>query len=476
MTPAQARKKLAKRKKLAAFDPLALAFPAQLPLLTSTERFRIACNSRRSGKSTAAALALIDAALKHPGTVSLFIAFTWGDAKEILWDLLLGLNLEHGLGAKDQVSRLELKFPNGSVIRLRGASTQKEIGKVRGRKYALVVIDEAQLFGPWLRSLVDDVLVPALIDLNGSLILLGTPPPSIVGYFVESLSSNEFHRYSWTIFDNPHIRGPKGETPRELLDQELKRRHVKETDPTIQREWWGLLVEDPEALAVKWDTTLNNYTVLPPWTSTTFGVDIGWNDSSCISVMSWDDEDATAYLAEELIGPKMTAQDLAGALKRLGAKYNPTKVFIDTSGNRQTFESIRQELWRHGVSLPLEPRPVLPVVDQIGIINSALQIGRLKVKSTSRFAQDSRLVTWQDGKVGKLAKSPHSDAIPALIYALQAATPLLPNFAEPPSDEPPEDINVTRRRARQAYRERAQYEVDAADLGFGGDDGFDFGD
>jgi hypothetical protein len=464
VSKAKALAEKARRTRLQAFSALSLAFASQLPLLTSTDRFRIACNSRRSGKSSAAALALIDTALKRPGTVSLFIALTWGDAKEILWDLLLSLNATHQLGGVDQISRLELKFPNGSVIRLRGASTAKEIGKLRGRKYALVVIDEAQLFGSWLRSLVDDVLVPALIDLQGSLILLGTPPPSIVGYFVESLSSNEFRKFSWTIFDNPYIKGPKGETPRELLDAELKRRGVTEDDPTIQREWWGSLVEDPDALAVKVHPDRNYYDTLPQWDTAVIGVDIGWNDESCASVLVWNQNDPTVYLAEEVIAPKMTSNDLAAVLNRLGKKYHPGKVFIDTSGNRIAFETIRQELWRHGAALPMEPRPVLPVVDQIGIVNSSLQTGRLKVTSKSRFTQDAHLVTWQDGIVGKLAKTPHSDAIPALIYALQAALPIMPEaFNSAPEAPEAEEDRLLREHLERMQPAWERYEAHSDD-------------
>jgi hypothetical protein len=144
----------------------------------------------------------------------------------------------------------------------------------------------------------------------------------------------------------------------------------------------------------------------------------------------WDETSGRCYLAEEVVQAEITFQELVALLRPLVATYRPMAVTVDSSGNRQGFESVKAGLLSEGLTgVAIEPRKVLSVGDQVGLVNQALKAGRLFVPATSRAASDFGLVTWHKGIPGvKLDPGYHSDAIPALTYAYQYAQPLLPEF------------------------------------------------
>ncbi len=67
---------------------------------------------------------------------------------------------------------------------LGGAQDKDEVDKWRGPKYSLCVIDEGQsMRSSILSTLIEDVLEPATLDLDGSIWMFGTPNASSSGYF-----------------------------------------------------------------------------------------------------------------------------------------------------------------------------------------------------------------------------------------------------------------------------------------------------
>ena len=165
-------------------DVLAGAFPAQRAVIEDPHRFKAAFCTRRAAKSFTGGLALVESALKHPKSNGLFIGLTRQSAYEICWrDIFKTLNDQYGLGAAFNESRLTITFPNGSVIRVVGADADSdEMKKLLGKKYKLVVIDEASMYTISIQSLVN-LLEPAMADQRGTIMMLGTASNFTRGLF-----------------------------------------------------------------------------------------------------------------------------------------------------------------------------------------------------------------------------------------------------------------------------------------------------
>jgi hypothetical protein len=117
--------------------------------------------------------------------------------------------------------------------------------RLRGVKLSRAVIDEAGAFRSDLKSLIDDVLTPTLMDLNGDLMMVGTPGPITNGYFYD-VTEKGLYGYSthrWSVLDNPHLPNA-----RQFIEEIKERNGWSDTNPTYLREWCGQWVQDADAL------------------------------------------------------------------------------------------------------------------------------------------------------------------------------------------------------------------------------------
>lgn len=435
------------------FDAGAHCFDAQRPFATSKAKYRTASCSRRAGKSEGEAATLIDVGQDKPGAVGLYITRTRINAKRIIWGVLKRVNRQRQLGGRAREADLCLEFPNGYCIYLVGANNRDEIEKFRGLPLAVVVIDEAQILTN-LGELVDDVLAPALMDHDGSIVLGGTPGPVPVGYFFECTNNAEWEHHVWTVFDNPWILKKSGKTPQEHLDAELKRRGVTVDDPSIQREWFGRWVYDPNALVFRYSAELNDYDTLPiiqegEWECLISG-DIGWDDADALGVLEWNTTRPDIWLTEENVLPKQTITQLGDRLKEMADRKQPLTIVLDFGG---LGKKIAQELTQRW-GLKVEAAEKERKLEHIELLNDAMRNGRFHAKRDSRFARDCMLVEWDktNPENPKISDRFHSDAGDMALYGYRRAKHWL--FV-PPEPEPPKP-GTPEWHAQEAAKAQAQ--------------------
>jgi hypothetical protein len=181
------------RRKQASGEPawLAALFPQQRAFVEDPSEKKAAVCSRRTGKTEGVAAWFLQAAYASPGSLSVYIALTRNNARLILWNTLKGIDGRYRLGLwfREIDGQLMVQLPNKHRIWLAGCDNASEVDKFRGVRGESVggirraAIDKAQAFGPYLRTLVDDVLEPALLDQRGELALCGTPGPIPAGLF-----------------------------------------------------------------------------------------------------------------------------------------------------------------------------------------------------------------------------------------------------------------------------------------------------
>jgi len=394
-------------------------FLEQDRFINDQSKYLAAQCSRRAGKSNALALKFFKTMEKHPKSQCLYLSLTQDSARSILWPILQEIDERYKIGCEFTESKLEVKHPNGSRLKLMGADLKNFIKRLRGRKYPAVAIDEVQDMGPHVQSLIDDVLTPSIADYEDSwLAITGTPGPVPHGYFFD-VTNKGLYGYSvhkWTLLENIHM--PK---PQEFINDLKTKRGWNEENPTLQREWRNKWVLDVESLWVRYKENLNNYDSLPSSIKWNYimGVDIGYNDADAIAVLAWSEQTPQTYLVDEIITPKQGLTDLISQIDACQKKYNTYKIVLDEGGlGKKIAEDIRSRF-----GCPLQPADKAQKQSNVEFLNDSLRLGNFKAKQNSRFAQDSYQIQidWEKTTPGKIVikKKPHSDIIDAVLYAFR---------------------------------------------------------
>lgn len=282
-------------------------FPLQAWFSADPARRKAALCTRRAGKSTALAGILVMAAMTHAFCTCIFLANTRKQAKRIMWKELLKLDKLYSLGIKFNRTDLTATLRNGSEIIVGGATDERDIDRLRGVPFVIAAIDEAGTFPPeLLETLVYEVLGPATLDYDGTILMTGTPTASMTGLFYrvttgspdddgkptrmyessvpevdcgcsarersECLTCRGTGRRQWTasdpipadyvpagkgwsvhkwsLFDNPYLLKAGGRFKR-VADALLALREeegLEETDPRYIREYLGRWTKDLTAL------------------------------------------------------------------------------------------------------------------------------------------------------------------------------------------------------------------------------------
>jgi len=409
-------------RRLESFDLSDHLFDKQLAFVADEQPFKVGLCSRRAGKSTACAADLVHTAIQTPQCTALYVTGARSDAKKIVWAEVKRFNDQHGFNGVPNESELVMRFPNGSVVRLAGAKDDASVDKIRGQMppVKIAYVDEAQsIRDSLLRKLIDDVLEPALLDYNGSLIMIGTPPPIPSGYFVDASKSSQWSVHKWTFFDNPFIPKKSGKSHQWALERVLKRRGVTVEDPSIRREFFGELAVDTDSLVYKYNPDINHYNTLPGETAYTYilGIDIGFHDADALAVLAWSEKSKHTYLVEETVTKRQDLTELVQQIEVLRKKYQISKILMDTGG---LGKKISEEIIRR-YQIPIQPAEKTRKYEYIELMNASLRTGNLLIKKDSLFAQDAMKVEWDldktkpDRKV--ISDRFHSDICDAVLYA-----------------------------------------------------------
>lgn len=416
------------------FTPHNVLFGPQLEFVLDYSDSKLGVCSRRAGKTYGCAFDLLDTARKNPNVISLYITLSGSGAEMLVWPVLLQMNEEYSLGFTADESSLTMYHNNGSRVMLKGAVDKHKVARIRGiSKLKVCYIDEAQSFPDYMRTLLDDVIEPALADLNGRLIIIGTPPPVLTGYFWECYNNPMWSKHEWTMFQNPHMLNPQS-----FLERVLKRRGVTIEHPGIQREYLGKWVMDTDSLLIHWTAAKNHYDAIPTelvhkeWVYI-MGIDVGHRDADALSVLAWHEGSPNIYLVEEVVTKEQDITALKLQIDALRAKYDISKMVMDTGG---LGKKIAEELIRR-YQLPIQAADKVRKMENVALLNDFLRSGRFKAKTGSRFAVDSMLVEIDRDKSTpdkiRVSSSYHSDIIDSVLYAFKECYA----YTYEPKPEPP---------------------------------------
>ncbi len=398
-------------------------FAAQRAFVQSPTRAKVAFCTRRAGKSEGAALYLIQEARNWPGSTCLYLAKTRKSAKSILWRLLIKwlerLNIPHELNRTELTVTLE----NDAIIMLSGVdTTMEERSKFLGLpQLRLAIIDECQAHRVDLYPLVVSTLQPGLIDVGGTLCLLGTPGNFATGLYYR-LTENKreetdpiFEVHKWTAYDNPYM---SEQWTKEIEDIKLRTPARLET-PEFLQDYLGRWSVDDGRRVYKFKDGRNTFTELPKvnrW-SVILGVDLGYEDDTAFSVLLYSKDDTASYVIYCYKEKHMLITDVVTKLRKLIAKFAPDVMVCDMASKQAVMEMVV----RHGI--PLIAADKTGKSDFIELMNHDLIIGtirlaakdmdlevngmRMLAEGTDALINEWGTLIWADPTPGQVARKEH---------------------------------------------------------------------
>ena len=176
--------------------------PWQQEVWNDSSRFKIVAAGRRCGKSYMAAWTLLIKALQADKGWTLYVAPTQNQARQILWRQLL--EIAHPVIKKSHINNLDIELINGQTIGLRGSDRPDTM---RGLSINYVVLDEYADMKP---EVFEEILRPALSDLQGPALFIGTPKGRNHFYdlyrYAEISNDPEWRSWHFTSYDNPFLK------------------------------------------------------------------------------------------------------------------------------------------------------------------------------------------------------------------------------------------------------------------------------
>ena len=393
---------------------------------TMVRRKCIMC-SRRAGKTELNARLLVRACA-IPNSPCLYVNLTFANAINQTFDKILecAKAIELPVQSSSKADGFII-FANGSSITFKGNTNKAEADKIRGYKYRLAIIDEAQSQVN-MNYLINEVVEPLLMDFADSvMILTGTPPRVKNTYFEKAWNSKEWQNYHWTMFENPYIPNAEEQLERICAEKGL----TKESD-FIQREYFGEIAYDSEAQVFKGYQTYKEVPEDFMPTDVVIGVDFGFSDYNGVVSLAFNKHTMECYAFHENKFNKSTSTAVIECIKnhyenakmfmvdrakRLNKDVDLANITIVTDSNEKT---ICYEL-SVNEKLPAYPCYKYDKVMAISQLSDWCRTGKIKVPEDGYLAEEFDMTVYKrddnDNITSEIDDSYHPDIADALLYA-----------------------------------------------------------
>lgn len=391
-------------------DILEHAFPKQKEFILDPSRRKTLFCTRRSAKSYTGGLHMVHFAMQYPKVNIGFVGLTRASAKAIIWkDILKVIDDKYHLEATFNHTDLMMRLPNESEILVFGADAdENEMKKLLGRKFKLLIIDEASMYSISIANLIG-LVEPALIDEDGTICLLGTASdfPRGLFYDITTGKDNSWKLFKWSAYDNPYVARQWHAT----IEKIKVERPLYMDTPQFKQWYLNQWIVDEEKLVYRFSASRNLCLRQPhlshdSWTYI-LGVDTGWEDDSAFVLSAFHSNDPNLYILSCYRRKKMTFDDVAAKVQEFmsDSQYAPHKVIID-GANKQGVESMRMRS-----KIPFEYADKQDKATFIELLNSDLVEGRIKILDTPEnrplWEEMASLVWMTDGDRIKYPKKEH---------------------------------------------------------------------
>ena len=219
----------------------------QKKVWNNTTRFKVVSAGRRTGKSRIAAYLLLVNALKSDRGQVFYVAPTQGQARDIMWNLLMEVG--RPVIESSHVNNMQIKLVNGTTISLKGADRPETM---RGVSLKFLVLDEYADMKPDVWELI---LRPALTDLKGECLFIGTPMGRNHFYELYKLASLgedpnykawHFTSYDNNLLDKDEIDAAKRSMSSYAFRQEFMASFEARGSEMFKEDWVNFQEDEPD--------------------------------------------------------------------------------------------------------------------------------------------------------------------------------------------------------------------------------------
>ncbi len=400
-------------------------YDRQRDIILDTNKFKkiIALTSRRTGKTTMNAGLIVFEALTANSNIT-YINLTFTNAIDQIFEKVVDYSnsISFGIIFKSKSEGI-IRWTNGSQLKIAGNSNNMEADKLRGFNCRLAIIDEIG-HQRNIDYLVDEILAPQMVDYSDSTLLLTGTPSRIPNHFSTRIfqdKNNSYKKYHFTMLDNPYIPNP-----RKFIEDEATNKGFGLDSPFIQREYFGEIVPDTEALVFK---DYKTYKEVPDLTDfnpigINIGGDYGYRDYNGIVTVIYNKEKAIVLKEDKfnkanvskIIEKMLEHYDYA---KSLVKKHNwdiPVKIYADYNE-----ESITKEL-SVKYQVPAFNCYKYDKAYAIEKLSEFARTGRLVVPANGLCADEMDKTLYErdnitDAVISELSSDYHPDILMALLYA-----------------------------------------------------------
>jgi hypothetical protein len=289
----------------------------QASVITNKSRFKVLNWGRRSGKTTVFAWEAMGTALTIPNAKITYYAQTFGDARDIAWDIFLEVFGDAVVKKNETLLEITVRNLKGgtSLISLKGWESVYQSGKGRGTENDLILADEVAFCRQFMEYF-DKVLAPTLLTTKGRAVFGSTPN----GF-------NDFHVLTQRAITNPdwfysHATSYDNEAndPAEIerIKREISEDRFAQEYLADFRKLEGLVYKD-------FDRAKHVFTDLVPIReiNRVIGVDFGWtNPTSILTILV--DYDNTYYVTDEYYKTGKNMEEIINYCKTTrGNSYYP---------------------------------------------------------------------------------------------------------------------------------------------------------
>lgn len=318
--------------------------PWQQEVWSSPYQHRIIAAGRRCGKTEFAAWSLLIRALTdgkdHPDSSRFYVAPTQNQARRNIWPKLLSLGKSVIEAA--HINNLEIKLVNGQLISLIGADRPENM---RGAKIADVVLDEYKDMRPYV---LEEIIMPALTDLDGTLTIIGTPGGRNHFYDIfkkvelhESEDWDEWKAWHFTSYDNPLLsRKLLERRKRTMSSYAFRQEHMASFEAqgsAMFKEQWIKYGEEPDD--GEWYITVD----LAGFTDMTGRAQTKNLDETAICIVKVNTD---GWFVKDIISGRWSLNETAIKIFEAVKNYRPTRIGIERGIAQQAVMSPLMDLMK----------------------------------------------------------------------------------------------------------------------------------
>lgn len=409
--------------------------------LMLASRYSLLYGGSRGGKTFVEVYFIVVAAMQTPS--SWLIARRYArDIKESVWkrtlkDVLIGLGLKLNKDYKTNEQDMDLKFPNGSVVKCAGLDDKERVDKILGTEFTGIFLNESQDI-PWytvrtLRTRLSER--NAFTEKFGNKLICDLNPTSSSHWthrlFLEHVDPETLDpvkfpdRYASlqvSPYDNANHLSPEYiEGELESLSGEARKRFLLgEYSEVSELQVFSPVSYFKDADFFKWCAGRENEVHFVA------GLDIGYEDADALSVIAYIEGDESTWLVYEYKARKKTISELEEAMndavsylrKWLPQASFSLDVYGDTGGGGKKIVKEINTVF----AFPIIPAYKIDKRSAIDLLQEEVNNpGRLHIRERGPFDTECGMIIWTRNEFGTIERiidedQFHPDSMDSILY------------------------------------------------------------